>query len=184
MAENKFGKISLVNKQDLANIAKTGKVPMDTTEKEKKTAKDKLYISVKAKNKTESQEVTSPSDNISVLMIKDSNRGKVSYSPPTIKKYVDMQKRGKMPEGFSIAEEPVGKYLEKQFSKYQVDFERAIQSRDNRNLGLVALYITKANENSDQVALGIMIELIKNDPNYAFAFNGGTLDLDKLKDLY
>lgn len=180
MADNKSKKISLVNKQDLASIAKTGDIPKDNTEKDKK---ENLYISMKPREQTESKETTSPSNNINVLLVKDSNRRKVSYSPNIIKKYADMQKRGEMPEGVSIAEEPVGKYLEKQFSKYKVDFEKAIQSRDNKNLELVALYITRANESNDKVALGIMIELIKNDPNYAFAFDGGRLDLNKLKGL-
>ena len=180
MADNKY-KNFLVNKLDLASIANTGKMSTDVTKKQEN--QEKLYISVKQQMEADSQKATSPSENISVLMVQNDKTGKASYSPSTIKKYAELKKEGKLPEGISISREPVGKYLEKQFSKYEVDFHRAIQSRDNSNLGLVALYITRVNENNDQVALGMMIELIKNDPNFAFAFRGGNLDLDKLKDL-
>lgn len=182
MADNKY-KNFLVNKLDLASIVKTGKISTDITKKEESKKQEKIYISVRQDEESASQKSTSPSANISVLMLQNEKIGKSSYSPSLIKKYAELGKRGRLPEGVSISREPVGKYLEKQFSKYQIDFQKAIQSRDNRNLGLVALYITKANENNDQVALGIMIELIKNDPNFAFAFKGGNLDLDKLKDL-
>ncbi len=182
MADNKY-KNFLVNKVDLASVAKTGKISTDITKSEESKKQEKLYISVKQQDETTSQKSTSPSENMSVLMVQDEKTGKASYSPSVIKKYAELRKNGKLPEGVSISREPVGKYLEKQFSKYEIDFQKAIQSRDNSNLGLVALYITKANENNDQVALGMMIELIKNDPNFAFAFRGETLDLDKLKDL-
>lgn len=178
MADNK-SKTFLVDKMHLANIAVTSQIPKNQSNK----PEDKVYISKKEPDKNEDPSTTSPSENINILFVRDSNTGELHYSADTVKKYADLRKEGNMPEGFSIHQEPVGKYIEKQFSTYQVDFEKAIQSRDNKNLGLVALYMTRAHESNDQVALGKMIELIKNDPNYAFAFRRGTLDLNKLKGL-
>ena len=178
MAE-KRNSISLVDKVHLARISENGEMPKSDS----KRPENKVYISKKDSDEKQGQNSTSPGENINVLFVNDANTGQTFYSANEVKRYDDLRRAGKMPEGFSIRQEPVGKYIEKEFSTYKIGFEEAIKSNGNENIGLIALYVTRANENNDHVALGKMTELMRERANFAFAFNGGTLDLQKLKEI-
>lgn len=181
MAEAKNRTTHLVDKMKLAYLAKTGKISKDDDKASQKTAQDKVYVSMK--KQIAEEKATSPSENINVFLVREEKSGRVSYNADIVKKYNDMRKNGTLPENFKITQEPIEKYLEKQFNKYRVDFQKAIQSRDNANVALVARYINDAVENNNQVALGMMEEFIKKDPNYAILFEGGKLNLKKIQEI-
>lgn len=168
----------LVNKSDVASIANTGKITIDANNKD---LSNKVLLNVRNQ---EQAQMTSPSENINVLAVRDLKSQKLYDSAVKVQKLLELEELGKETKNYEIAEIPIESYLEKKFSKYRKDFETVIQSRGNENLGLVALYIKMASEQNDQVSLGIMTEFIRKDPNYKFAFRAdGTLDLEKLYEL-
>lgn len=181
MTENKNRTIFLVDKVKLAHLAKTGEILKDDDKTSKKTAQDKVYVSIKKQSAEE--KATSPSENMSVLLVRNEISKEERYNPAIVKKYMEMKQNGTIPKNVRVTQEPIEEYLEKQFNKYSVDFEKAIQSRDNTNVALVARYINDAVENNNQVALGMMKELIKKDPNFAILFEGGELDFEKIRDI-
>ena len=178
MAENK-NNISLVDKYNLAKLNRTGQMPKNESEK----AQDKVFVVRKKSDEKNDKQSTLPNQEFNVLFVNDANTRQTFYSANEVKKYDDLRKAGKMPEGFSIRQEPVGEYIQKQFSTYKIGFEKAIQSDGNEDIPVVLSYIIKAQENNDQVSLGKMADSLSGRDNYKFIFRGGRLDLPKIKEI-
>lgn len=139
-----------------------------------------VYLSV---NQRQNEETEISPDKINVVVLRNKETKKLTTSPKKIEVALAYAENGMEDPEYQISEIPLSKYMEKIRISQLNSFKQKIQSRDNHNLGDVALLISTANKNNDKELLAEMLELIKHDPNYEFAFDGGKLNLKKLYDL-
>lgn len=178
MSKVNMSNLQLVNRRNLVDILKNGFSKQSTQDA---SDKDKVYLNVKGYQENDEKPI-SP-ENISVVILKNKQTQKLSTSHRKIEETITQMQEGNSDVEYDIKGMPLNQYMNKMRSMQLQEFQKKIQSRDNYHLGDVALLITTANRNNDMELLAQMIELIKRDPNYEFAFDGGKLDLDKLYDM-
>lgn len=175
MSKFNMSNLQLVSRRNLVDILKNGFSKQSVQDV---LDRDKVFLNVRGYQENDEKSISS--ENISVVILKNKQTQKLSTSPRKIKKTVAQMQEGNQDVEYDIKGMPLNQYMDKMRSMQFQEFQRKIQSRDNHYLGDVALLISRANRNNDKELLAQMVELIKKDPNYAFAFSGGTLDLNKL----
>lgn len=180
----------LINKQSLGTILSTG---LNRSKAEKEPNQDNLYVVANVDEKDESPLVSPSKLNILVLRSKKTKKLTVDSEKVSIAlKYLEA---GQTIPNFDMEEFPFAKYVQMLRQKDQEkesitpdiavlnQFKQKIQSRDNHNVGDVALMIATARKENNIELVRAMLEMIKNDPNYAFAFENGKLSFKKLNEL-
>ncbi len=167
--------IYLVNRRSLTSILKDG---FSKQPKQDISDNDKVYLNVK--DRQESAETPISPEKVSVVVLRNRETKKLSTSPKKIEDTISMLQEGIESSEYEIKAIPLNQYMDKMRSMQFQEFQKKIQSRDNYHLADVALLISTANKNHDTELLSQMIDLIRFDPNYQFAFDGGKLDLNKL----
>lgn len=178
MSKVNISNLQLVSRRNLVDILKNGfskQLDQDISDK------DKVYLNVRGYQENDEKSI-SP-ENISVVVLRNRQTQRLSTSPRKIEETIAQIQEGNQEVEYDMKGMPLNQYMDKMRSMQLQEFQKKIQSRDNYHLGDVALLITTANRNNDKELLAQMIELIKKDPNYEFAFNGGKLDLNKLYEM-
>lgn len=178
MSKVNMSNIQLVSRRNLVDILKNG---FSKQSDQGVSYQDKVYLNVRGYQENDEKPI-SP-ENISVVVLRNRQTQRLSTSPRKIEETMAQMQDGNQDVEYDMKGMPLNQYMDKIRSMQLQEFQKKIQSRDNYHLGDVALLITTANRNNDKELLAQMIELIKKDPNYEFAFDGGKLNLDKLYDM-
>lgn len=178
MSTTNTAKLHLVSRSNLANILREG---FSKQTKQDISDSEKVYLNVRE----EQEDIGKPisPEKVSVVVLRNKETKKLSTSPQKIEDTLSLMRDGIESSEYEMKAMPLNQYMDKMRAMQLQEFQKKIQGRDNYHLGDVALLISMANKNNDKELLTQMVDLIKFDPNYQFAFDGGKLDLNKLYDM-
>lgn len=178
MSTTNTAKLHLVSRSNLANILRNG---FSKQPKQDIPDSEKVYLNVR-EDQEDTGKPISP-EKVSVVVLRNKKSKKLSTSPQKIEDTINLMREGIESSEYEMKAMPLNQYMDKMRAMQLQEFQKKIQGRDNYHLADVALLISMANKNNDKELLAQMVDLIKFDPNYQFAFNGGKLDLNKLYDM-
>lgn len=178
MSTANISNLQLVNRRSLVDILKNG---FSKKSAQEIPDKDRVYLNIRGYQELAEKPI-SP-QNISIVILKNKETQKLSTSPRKIEETIAQMHEGKKDIEYDMKGMPLNQYVHKMRTMQLKEFQKKIQARDNYHLGDVALLISTANRNNDKELLAQMVELIKRDPNYEFAFDGGKLYLNKLYEM-